>query len=109
MSEEAIVYTGPEEALNSGKSGAVHASAGRTARTPVPLHDQDFWVFRDFPLRLVVPMLLLAALAAWVAMVFRLPLAAVIGIGLAVAVAGLAPVRHRYPRSLSAIVAGAMA
>jgi type VII secretion protein EccE len=113
MVEEAIVYTGPQNgAPNSGSPGAPsslpNGAAGRTGRTPVALHDQDFWLFQDFPLRLVLPVLLLAALASWVATVYALPLAAIAGIGVAVAVIGLTPLRSKAPRSVAGMFAGAI-
>lgn len=107
MTEEAIVYTGPSQAPSSGTPGGP-AGAGR-ARTPVTLHDQDFWVFRDFPLRLVIPVLLLAALAGWIATACGLAWYYCVPIGAVVVPIALAPVRRRYPRSIAAIVAGAMA
>gem|GEM_PF-1930577 len=106
MTEEAIVYAGPSPAADSGTP---NGGPGRTPRAPVTLHDQDFWVFRDFPLRLVIPVLLLAALAAWIATVFRLPLYEIIPIGVVIVPIALTPVRRRYPRSIAAIAAGALA
>ncbi|MGF6887267.1 type VII secretion protein EccE [Nocardia sp. GAS34] len=105
MTEEAIVYTGPNPAPNAG---APTGAPGR-ARTPVALHDQDFWFFRNFPLRLVIPVLLLAALAGWIAMAFKLPWYYCVPIGVVVVPIALAPVRRRHPRSIAAMIAGAMA
>jgi len=105
MTEEAIVYTGPSPTPDAGTPTS---GAGR-ARTPVALHDQDFWVFRDFPLRLVIPVLLLAALAGWIATAFKLPWYYDVAIGAAVVPIALTPLRRRFPRSIAAIMAGAMA
>ncbi|WP_216894437.1 type VII secretion protein EccE [Nocardia alni] len=105
MSEEPIVYTGPEQAADSELS----APTARAARTPAALHDQDFWLFRYYPLRLVIPVLLLAGLAAWIATAFHLPWYEVVPIGVVILPIGLAPLRRRMPRSLAAIIAGAMA
>ncbi|MCM6776098.1 type VII secretion protein EccE [Nocardia sp. CDC159] len=111
MVEEAIVYTGPLS--GSSNSGAQPPPPGenghRALRSRPALSDQDFWLFRDFPLHLVVPVALLAAVATWVALVFDLPIAAVAAIGAVVLVLGLAPVRRKAPRSCAGMVAGALA
>ncbi len=104
MVEEAIVYTGPrpESTIPDG------TTPGRAPRSQAALRDEDFWLFRDFPLAVVVPVLLLAALATWVATVFDLPLWAIVAIGVAVVLLGLSPVRHKTPRSLAGMVAAGL-
>ncbi|MBB5912843.1 type VII secretion protein EccE [Nocardia transvalensis] len=69
------------------------------------MRDPEFPLFRLYPLRLVVPVLLLAAAAVWGALAGRLPVLAAAGIGAAVAVVGLMPVRRRDPRTVAGIVA----
>ncbi|WP_083895387.1 type VII secretion protein EccE [Nocardia jiangxiensis] len=110
MVEEAIVYTGPEEPESGSPDGpsSQNGGVGRTGRPPVALHDQDFWLFRDFPLRQVVPVLLLAAVAGWIATAFHLRLYVIIPIGVAVALIGLVPLRRRLPRTLAGIIGGAI-
>ena len=110
MVEEAIVYTGPEEPESGSPDGpsSQNGGVGRTGRPPAALHDQDFWLFRDFPLRQVVPVLLLAALAGWIATAFHLRLYVIIPIGVVVALIGLVPLRRRLPRTLAGIIGGAI-
>ncbi|MFI5777168.1 type VII secretion protein EccE [Nocardia sp. NPDC051570] len=111
MVEEAIVYTGPPngDATSTAPGSPEGAIPGRAARSPAALRDRDFWFFRDFPLAVVIPVLLLAALATWVATVFDVPLAAIAGIGVAVVLLGLSPVRRKTPRSLAGIMAAGLA
>lgn len=73
------------------------------------LHDPEFWLFRHIPLRRMVPLALLAAAAAWVALVFDAPIAAVAGTGAAVLLLGAVPVRRADPRNLAGMVATALA
>ncbi len=73
------------------------------------LHDPEFWLFRHIPLRRMVPLALLAATAAWVALAFDAPIAAVAGIGAAVLLLGAVPVRRADPRNLAGMVATAVA
>ncbi|MFI9506351.1 type VII secretion protein EccE [Nocardia sp. NPDC052566] len=73
------------------------------------LRDPEFWLFRQIPLRLMIPLGLLAALAAWIAVALRAPLWAVILSGAAVLLLGAVPVRKRYPRNLVGMVARALA
>ncbi|MGV9674798.1 type VII secretion protein EccE [Nocardia sp. NPDC003482] len=108
MVEEAIVYTGPRAADPIPPAGSPEGP-GRAARSQAALRDEDFWLFRDFPLHVVLPVLLLAALATWVATVFDLPLWAIAAIGVVVVALGLVPVRRKAPRSLAGMVAAALA
>lgn len=64
------------------------------------LRDPEFWLFRQIPLRLVVPLGLLAALVSWVALALRAPIWAVALCGAVVFALGAAPVRKRNPRNL---------
>lgn len=73
------------------------------------LHDPEFWLFRHIPLRRMVPLALLAATAAWVALALDAPIAAVAGIGAGVLVLGAVPVRRADPRNLAGMVATALA
>ncbi|MBF6171395.1 type VII secretion protein EccE [Nocardia blacklockiae] len=74
---------------NSGKKPANGASAYDELRDP------EFWLFRMFPLRVVIPVAALAALAAWIVLAFTdLPVAAA-GTAAAVLLIGLVPVRGR--------------
>ncbi|MBY8855210.1 type VII secretion protein EccE [Nocardia sp. CA2R105] len=110
MVEEAVVYTGPEEQESGSPDGpsSQNGGVGRTGRPPVALHDQDFWLFRDFPLRQVVPVLLLAAIAGWIATAFHQRLYVIIPVGVVVALIGLVPLRRRLPRTLAGIIGGAI-
>ncbi|MFG1794382.1 type VII secretion protein EccE [Nocardia sp. NPDC049149] len=73
------------------------------------LQDPEFWLFRQMPLRLLVPLALLAALAAWIATALNAPLWAIILSGAVVFVLGAAPVRKRDPRNVAGMVARAIA
>ncbi|NKY88786.1 type VII secretion protein EccE [Nocardia veterana] len=75
------------------------------SRTAEVLRDPEFPLLRAYPLRLVIPVLLLAAAAAWGALAGGLPVVAAAGIGVAVAVVALAPVRRRDPRTVAGICA----
>ncbi len=69
------------------------------------LRDPEFPLFRLLPLRLVVPVLLVAAAASWGAVAGHAPIIAVVATGGGVVIAGLAPVRRRFPHSLAGVVA----
>ncbi|WP_378737237.1 type VII secretion protein EccE [Nocardia brasiliensis] len=73
------------------------------------LHDPEFWLFRQMPLRLMVPLALLAALAAWIATALDAPLWGIITAGAVVLILGAAPVRKRDPRNLAGLVARGIA
>lgn len=109
VDETTTAHTGPENpggAPASTDEGT--APTGVTAAPRAALRDEDFWLFRDYPLSVVTPVVLVTAAATWVATVFALPLAAVAGIGAAVLLLGLAPMRRRAPRSLAGMCAGAV-
>ncbi|WP_227998554.1 type VII secretion protein EccE [Nocardia australiensis] len=77
--------------------------------TNTTLRDPEFWMLRQIPLRLMVPLALLAAAGMWIALALNAPIAAVIAIGVVVIVAGAAPVRKRNPRNLAGMFARALA
>ncbi len=74
---------------NSSKRTASRSSAYDTLRDP------EFWLFRIFPLRVVIPTATVAAIVAWVVLAFTdLPLASA-GSAAAVLLIGLTPIRGR--------------
>ncbi|MEV0252245.1 type VII secretion protein EccE [Nocardia sp. NPDC050712] len=85
------------------------AAGSAPDRVDTTLRDPEFWLFREMPLHLLIPLALFAALASWVALVFDLPLWAVITIGAAVLVLGAMPVRRRFPHNLVGMLAMALA
>lgn len=86
-----------ERETNSGQARENSADAS--------LRDPEFWLLQHLPLRLTIPLILLAALAAWIAAALGAPRVAVIGTGAAVLVLGAVPMRGRTPRNLVGIIA----
>ncbi|MEV3963169.1 type VII secretion protein EccE [Nocardia sp. NPDC050193] len=89
----------PEEVV-SGDSTDIRRSAYDTLRDP------EFWLFRIFPLRIVVPGILFAAFIAWLVLAFSDSAWYSLGAGAATAVAGLTPIGGR---TAVARIAGAVA
>lgn len=90
-------------------SEAVHVqqtNSGESVENSVnsQLRDPEFWLFRQMPLRLIIPIALAAAAAAWIATAFDLPTIAVVTIGAVVFLAGAAPVRQGNPRTLAGML-----
>ncbi|WP_324196665.1 type VII secretion protein EccE [Nocardia cyriacigeorgica] len=102
-----VVNERETEADNSAEnpSGEIRSDIAVNAT----LRDPEFWLFRHIPLRRMVPLALLAAVAAWVALALDAPIAAVAGIGAAVLLLGAVPVRRADPRNLAGMVATAVA
>lgn len=73
------------------------------------LHDPEFWLFRQIPLRLMIPLGLLAALAVWVAVALHAPLWADFVTGAAILLLGAVPMRKRPPRNVVGMVARGLA
>ncbi|GAA5067229.1 type VII secretion protein EccE [Nocardia callitridis] len=63
------------------------------------LQDPEFWLFREMPLRLLVPVALIAAAVGWVAVALNAPTLVAVAIGAVVLLIGIAPVRKREPRT----------
>lgn len=70
------------------------------------LRDPEFWLFRIFPLRIVVPGIILAAFAAWAVLAFTDSAWYSLGAGAGVGVTGLTPIGGR---TLMARIAGLLA
>ncbi|MEU1952241.1 type VII secretion protein EccE [Nocardia rhamnosiphila] len=70
------------------------------------LRDPEFWLFRIFPLRIVVPGILVAAFTAWVVLAFTDSVWYSLGAGAGVGVIGLTPIGGR---TLVARIAGLLA
>ncbi|MEV0293231.1 type VII secretion protein EccE [Nocardia sp. NPDC050710] len=73
------------------------------------LRDPEFWLFRQMPLHLMIPLALCAALAAWIALALDAPTWAAITIGAVLLAAGAMPVRRRFPRNPVGMFARALA
>lgn len=87
------------------QEGGAAAEPGRTS-TYDTLRDPEFWLFRVYPLRVVVPMVVLAAAAAWVVLATSENLWAALGTGVGIALIGLIPIRGR---TLAGMIGGALA
>ncbi|WP_232236000.1 type VII secretion protein EccE [Nocardia sp. BMG51109] len=70
------------------------------------LRDPEFWLFRVYPLRVVVPVLLVAAVAAWIVLATTGMILVACAVAAAVALLGLIPVRGR---TLTARIGAALA
>lgn len=77
--------------------------------THTTLRDPEFWLLRQMPLRLTIPLALIAAIAAWIATALHAPTVAVIAVAAAVLIAGAVPVRRREPRNIVGILSRAIA
>ncbi|WP_328390921.1 type VII secretion protein EccE [Nocardia sp. NBC_00416] len=69
------------------------------------LRDPEFWLFRIFPLRIVVPGILFAAFVAWIVLVFSDSVWYSLGAGAAVGAIALIPIGGR---TLAARIAGGL-
>ncbi|MFF2087762.1 type VII secretion protein EccE [Nocardia sp. NPDC058176] len=70
--------------------------AGESRDRPSPydtLRDPEFWLFRIFPLRVVVAVGLLAAAVAWIVLVLTDSVWGAVGTGVGIGLIGLVPVR----------------
>ncbi|WP_280311140.1 type VII secretion protein EccE [Nocardia abscessus] len=61
------------------------------------LRDPEFWLFRIFPLRVIVPVALLAAAVAWIVLALSDSIWGACAAGAVVGLAGLAPIGGRTP------------
>lgn len=76
--------------------------------TNTPLRDPEYWLFREIPLRLAIPLAAVAAVVAWIATAFGAPTYVTAGLAVFVVGAGAAPVRRRDPRNVAGIAARAI-
>lgn len=82
-------------------------TAGEISNTPTPgnrrrsdydtLRDPEFWLFRIFPLRVTVPVVLSAAAAAWIVLAISDSIRWAIAAGAIFALAGLVPIGGHTP------------
>ncbi|WP_433599710.1 type VII secretion protein EccE [Nocardia sp. CA-135953] len=77
--------------------------------THTTLRDPEFWLLRQMPLRLMIPLALIAAIAAWIATALHAPMVAVIAVAAVVLIAGAVPVRRREPRNIVGMLARTIA
>ncbi|WP_433624620.1 type VII secretion protein EccE [Nocardia sp. CA-120079] len=77
--------------------------------THTTLRDPEFWLLRQMPLRLMIPLALIAAIAAWIATALHAPTVAVIAVAAVVLIAGAVPVRRREPRNIVGMLARTIA
>lgn len=77
--------------------------------THTTLRDPDFWLLRQMPLRLTIPLTLIAAIAAWIATALHAPTVAVSAVAVVVLIIGAVPVRRRQPRNIVGMLARAIA
>lgn len=83
---------------NRTTTGETAAAMISRRRSPYDtLRDPEFWLFRIFPLRVVVPVVLLGAAAAWVVLAFSGSVWAALATALVLIVGGLAPIGGRTP------------
>ncbi|WP_329412182.1 type VII secretion protein EccE [Nocardia vinacea] len=69
------------------------------------MRDPEYWLFREIPLRLAIPLAAVAAAVAWIATAFGAPTYVTAGLAVFVVGAGAAPVRRRDPRNVAGIAA----
>ncbi|MFE1593213.1 type VII secretion protein EccE [Nocardia sp. NPDC058705] len=72
------------------------------------LRDPEFWLFRTYPLHLMIPLGLLAAFGAWVAVASGLQWWAATAIGATLFTIGAVPVRRRHPRNVGGMLVRAL-
>ncbi|MBH0777580.1 type VII secretion protein EccE [Nocardia sp. NEAU-351] len=87
------------------ESGADRSGVTPDASVNSILREPEFWLLHHLPLRSTIPVILFAALAAWVVLALDAPLAAATGVGAGALLLGLAPVRTRNPRNVVGILA----
>ncbi|MEV0356824.1 type VII secretion protein EccE [Nocardia sp. NPDC050697] len=73
------------------------------------LRDPEFWLFRLIPLRLLIPLGLVAAAAAWLAIAFDAHVAVQIAVPAVIVLVGVVPVRRREPRNPVGMLARVLA
>ncbi|MER7453421.1 type VII secretion protein EccE [Nocardia beijingensis] len=101
----------PERMMKPQQKSAEISATADIAQPPADqsrseiLGDPEFPLFKLLPLRLVVPVLLVAAAVSWCALAAQMPVAAAAATGAGVVLTGLTPARHRAPRSVAGRVA----
>lgn len=90
-------------------AGNARRETGNENAVNTTLRDPEFWLFRQIPLQLMIPLILFAAIAAWVATAFDAPLYAIIATPAVILILGAIPVRRRNPRNLAGMLARTIA